>query len=93
MLLVYGVADLRNYDLKKACREFAGSFFYEIFKKMYDTIPKSDLVPETHAERWFKEMLLYEYSRKAAESSLKPLVDLIYRTLSRGVWRGKNGKM
>lgn len=92
-MIIYGVSDLRNYDLKKACKEFVGNLFYEIFKKMYDAIPKSDLVPETYAEKWFKEMLFYEYSKKAADDSLKPLVEMIYKNLSREVWEKGNGKM
>lgn len=67
--------------LMKVSQEFAGLYIYEIFKKMYNTIPRSGLIPETLGERWFREMLLHQYAMKAAKTDLKGLSELIYKSL------------
>ncbi|HOJ88778.1 MAG TPA: rod-binding protein [Pseudothermotoga sp.] len=69
-------------QLWNACSEFVGSLFYDIFKKMYESIPQSDLIPKSSAEKWYTNMLLYEYSKQAAKDDLKPLVDMIYKKLA-----------
>ncbi len=72
-----------NYQkqLKKVSEEFAAWYIYEIFKKMYDTVPKSGLIQESIGERWFREMLLQQYALKTAKTDLKDLSDMIYRSL------------
>lgn len=75
--------DAENYQkqLKKVSEEFAAWYIYEIFKKMYDTVPKSGLIQESFGERWFREMLLQQYALKTAKTDLKDLSDMIYRSL------------
>ncbi|MEJ5257623.1 MAG: rod-binding protein [Fervidobacterium sp.] len=68
-------------QLRKVSEEFAAWYVYEVFKKMYDTVPKSGLLQESFGERWFREMLLQQYSLKAARTDLKDLSDMIYRSL------------
>ncbi|AEH51719.1 rod-binding protein [Pseudothermotoga thermarum] len=84
--MIYGV-DLPSGSSKdklwNACSEFVGTIFYDIFKKMYHSIPKSNLLPESSGERWFKEMLFYEYSKVVARENLKPLVNMIYQNLAK----------
>ncbi|QTA38281.1 rod-binding protein [Thermosipho ferrireducens] len=70
-----------NDKLKKVSEEFVAQFFFQVFRKMYDTIPKSRLIPESFGEKWFRENLLYEYSKKAAGSDLKILTDEVYKSL------------
>ncbi|KAF2961622.1 rod-binding protein [Fervidobacterium sp. 2310opik-2] len=75
--------DIENYQkqLRKVSEEFAAWYIYEIFKKMYDTVPKSGLIQESFGERWFREMLLQQYALKTAKTDLKDLSDMIYRSL------------
>lgn len=75
--------DIENYQkqLRKVSEEFAAWYIYEIFKKMYDTVPKSGLIQESFGERWFREMLLQQYALKTAKTDLKDLSDMIYKSL------------
>ncbi len=68
-------------QLRKVSEEFAAWYVYEVFKKMYDTVPKSGLIQETFGERWFREMLLQQYALKASKTDLKDLSEMIYRSL------------
>jgi len=72
--------------LKKSVNEFAAYFFYQIFKEMWDSIPKSGLMPETSAEKMYRDMLLYEYSKKMMDVQMKPLSDMIYKSLAKGAY-------
>ncbi len=69
--------------LRKAAAEFAAYLFYQIFKEMQDSIPKSGLIPETNGEKFYKDMLLYEYSKKLMEMQMKPLTDMIVKSLAK----------
>lgn len=81
--MISSVSSFGQQDkLWNACSEFVGSLFYDIFKKMYESIPQSDLIPKSSGEKWFTNMLLYEYSKQAAKDDLKPLVDMIYKKLA-----------
>ncbi|HBT26432.1 MAG TPA: hypothetical protein DEA58_07090 [Pseudothermotoga sp.] len=86
-MLVQSVDSVRTDKLYNACSEFAGSLFYEVFKKMYDSIPKSDLIPRTPAQEWFTNMLFYEYSKQVAKDNLKSLVRTIYEQLAQNVYQ------
>jgi len=68
-------------QLRKVSEEFAAWYVYEVFKKMYDTVPKSGLIQESFGERWFREMLLQQYALKASKTDLKDLSEMIYRSL------------
>lgn len=72
-------------DLRSASVEFASELFYVVFKRMYEAIPRYDLIPETQAEKWFKEMLIREYSRKAAAQSA--LAETVARALGERYWK------
>ncbi|AJG41212.1 hypothetical protein TRQ7_07080 [Thermotoga sp. RQ7] len=77
-MYVLGVShNIKN--LKDASVEFVSELFYKLFKEMYDSIPKYDLIPETSAEKWFKEMLLHEYAEQAAKQS--PLTEMVMKSL------------
>lgn len=69
--------------LKKATNEFAAYLFYQIFKKMWDSIPKGGLIPESSAEKFYRDMLLYEYSKKLMDQQMKPLSDMILKALAK----------
>ncbi len=69
--------------LRKATEEFVGYFYYRIFKKLWDSIPRGGLIPETSAERMFRDMLLYEYGKKVASQNAKSLTDTILKSLGK----------
>ncbi|MEJ5229795.1 MAG: rod-binding protein [Pseudothermotoga sp.] len=86
--MIYSVSAVKQKDpLWNACSEFVGSIFYDVFRKMYDSIPQSNLIHKSPAEKWYTDMLLYEYSKEAAKNDLKPLVDMIYKKLAAGAYR------
>lgn len=68
-------------QLRKVSEEFAAWYIYEVFKKMYNTVPKSGLIQESFGERWFREMLLQQYALKSARTDLKDLAEMIYKGL------------
>lgn len=74
-----------NKQLRKVSEEFAAWYVYEVFKKMYNTVPKSGFIQEGFGEQWFREMLLQQYAMKSARTDLKDLADMIYKSLG-----GKN---
>ncbi len=69
--------------LKKSISEFTAYFFYQIFKEMWESIPKSGLLPETSGEKFYRDMLLYEYSKKLTDSQMKSLNEMLYRSLAK----------
>ena len=76
----------KNKALKKATEEFVSYFFYQIFKEMWDSIPKSELIPETNGQKMFRDMLLYEYSKKVASQDASNLTNLILKSLGQKVY-------
>lgn len=68
-------------QLRKASDEFASMYIYEVFKKMYDTVPKSGFLQDSFGESWFREMLLQDYALKSAKTDLKSISDMIYRSI------------
>ncbi|ANQ53618.1 hypothetical protein BG95_03920 [Thermosipho sp. 1063] len=86
---VESVNQVKVDKLKKVSEEFVANFFFQIFREMYDTIPKSSLVPESFGEKWFRENLLYEYSKNAAKTDLKGLTESVYKYLGGKVYQKK----
>lgn len=68
-------------QLRKASDEFASMYIYEVFKKMYDTVPKSGFLQDSFGESWFREMLLQDYALKSAKTDLKSVSDMIYKSI------------
>ncbi len=77
----------RKKALKEATEEFVSYFFYQIFKEMWNSIPKSDLIPETDGQKMFRDMLLYEYSKKVASQDASNLVNLILKSLGQKTYQ------
>lgn len=69
--------------LWNACADFTATIFYDIFRKMYESIPKSDLFRRTLGERWFTNMVLFEYSRQVTRNELASLTEMIYKALAK----------
>jgi 23S rRNA (adenine-N6)-dimethyltransferase len=73
----------RNYNnLKKedVAAELVGSVFSKVFKDMYNSDAfESDLLPKSNTEKWFKDMLIDQYSIKIAKNNMKPLINDIIK--------------
>ena len=67
--------------LKEASAEFVAILVGMIFKKMEESIPRSDLLKETNEEKWFREMLIDEYSKYAARDNFSQLTNMVYNSL------------
>ena len=85
---VFNSNDIKT--LRKATEEFVGYFFYNVFKKLWDSIPRGGLIPETSAERMFRDMLLYEYGKKVASQNAKDLTEMILKSLGKKVYETGN---
>ena len=77
----------RKKALKEATEEFVAYFFYQIFKEMWNSIPKSNLIPETTGQKMFMDMLLYEYSKKVAYQDASNLTNLILKSLGQKTYQ------
>jgi hypothetical protein len=82
--MIHAVSSIKSSDkLWNACADFTATIFYDVLKKMYESIPKSNLFRRTLAENWFMNMTLYEYSRQAARHELSSLTNMIYEALAK----------
>lgn len=73
--------------LWNACADFTATIFYDVLKRMYQSIPKSSLFRRTLAEDWFMNMTLYEYSRMATRQELSSLTNMIYEALAKKAYK------
>jgi len=72
-----------DQQLKKACSEFVSILLSKIFKDMDASIDRSGLTEEAYGNKWFRQMVLDEYSKEASKQSLKSLADSLYRDIAR----------
>ena len=77
----------QNIELRKASEQFVASFFYDILKKMYDSMPDTDLFSNSSSEKWYRDNLLNEYSQKVASEGLQPLVNEIYNQIAADAYK------
>ncbi|WGS65780.1 rod-binding protein [Marinitoga aeolica] len=77
----YGTPKSYNSAKKEeVAAELVGSVFSKVFKDMYNSdIFKSDLLPKSKTEKWFKEMLIDQYSITIAKNNMKPLINEILK--------------
>ncbi|KLO20923.1 MULTISPECIES: rod-binding protein [unclassified Marinitoga] len=69
-----------NIKKEDVAAELVGSVFSKVFKDMYNSeIFKSDLLPKSNTEKWFKEMLIDQYSISIAKNNMKPLINEILK--------------
>jgi len=78
---INGEINETDKKLKETSAEFVSILVGMIFKKMEESIPRSDLLKETNEEKWFKEMLIDEYSKSAARDNFSQLTDMVYNSL------------
>ncbi len=79
----------RRKALRKATEEFVSYFFYRIFKEMWDSIPKSGLIPETNGQKFFRDMMIYEYSKRIASQDASGLTNLILKSLGKEAYNSR----
>lgn len=72
--------------MNRSISDFVATLFYDVLKRMWRSIPRSGLIPETNAERWYTDMLLFEVSKKISKQDLKPLTNMIYEKLAGKVY-------
>ncbi len=82
-LLLSGKKDIA---MKRSISDFVATLFYDILKRMWRSIPRSGLIPETNAERWYTDMFLFEVSKEMSRNNLRSLNEMIYRHLARKVF-------
>lgn len=70
-------------ELKEACHEFVSVLLSKIFKDMDESINRSNLTDEAYGNKWFRQMVLDEYSKAASKQSLKTLANSLYKDITR----------
>jgi len=65
----------------KAAKDFESMFASYMLKTMNNSVPKSELVPESMGESVFKDMLMDEYAKKLSDNGSLGLSGMLYRYL------------
>lgn len=68
--------------LKEACTELETVFVNMIFKRMRDTVPRGNLIPESMGEQVFRSMLDEELVRKVSKGEGTGIAKMLYDQLS-----------
>jgi len=79
-------SDRKSRDLaklKEASQEFEAIFINEMYKAARKTIPESDLIKKSNAEKIFEEMLDMERSRQVSLNSSMGIADQMYRQMAK----------
>ncbi|KAF2955441.1 MULTISPECIES: rod-binding protein [Marinitoga] len=83
--MISPITGLNNYNYQNAKKEdvaaeLVASVFSKVFKDMYNTeIFENDLIPKSNTEKWFREMLIDQYTISIAKNNMKPLVNDIIK--------------
>lgn len=83
--MISPITGLNNYNYQSAKKEdvaaeLVASVFSKVFKDMYNTeIFENDLIPKSNTEKWFREMLIDQYTISIAKNNMKPLVNDIIK--------------
>lgn len=74
-----------DVKLKQSCKEFESYFLGYMFKQAQNTVyslnEKNSIITRSQGEKIFSEMLIDEYSEKAAEQGGFGLADMLYNQL------------
>jgi flagellar protein FlgJ len=71
----------KHADVATACREMESYFLYTLLKTMRGTVPESTLLPKSHAEGIFQDMLDEQIARVAANAGGVGLADALGRNI------------
>lgn len=73
-------------ELLSACKEFEAYFYEQVFKKMEEAlVPKSDDSNGSNSilTDYYKDSLISEYSKSAADQSQNGLAQMLYEQMKR----------
>lgn len=73
-------------ELLNACKEFEAYFYEQVFKKMEEAlVPKSDDSSGSNSilTDYYKDNLISEYSKNAADQSQNGLAQMLYEQMKR----------
>ena len=71
-----------NKKLRDAANDFEAIFVQQMLKTMRETSLKSNFIPESEGEKYFRSMLDEHYSKLAAKSGSLGLGEMIYKQLT-----------
>ncbi len=75
--------------LRKACQDFESIFLNYLLSKMRESVPKSDLMGESHGEELYLGMLDEELSKQMAASGGVGLSQILYQQLEHQIQQKK----
>ena len=83
--------DLSGKDKKdkieEVAQQFAAVLVSQVFDEMQKNVLESSLIPQSSAEKWYRQWLMDIYSQQAVKTSFKPLSDMIARQLANNVYK------
>ncbi len=78
-------SDAQKESLKQVSKQYEALFVNQLVSAMRKTVDRTgSLVPESHAEKTYQNLLDYEHSQRIADSELLGLSKLVYEHLLRG---------
>ncbi len=69
--------------IEKVAEQFTAILVSKIFDEMEKSVVKSSLIPQSNAEKWYRQWLMDIYAQEAAKSSFKSLSDMMVAQLAR----------
>ncbi len=80
--------DLGTKDkIEKVAEQFAAVLVSQAFDEMQKNVLKSSLIPQSQAEKWYKQWLMEIYSQQAVKTSFKPLTNMIASQLANSEYK------
>lgn len=80
--LEIAMAKQEDEALQEACQQFEAFFIQQLWKEMRNTLSKDGLIPKSHGEEIFQEMLDGEYAKQSTKNGGIGLAKMLYQQLS-----------
>jgi len=80
-----GSQNKTDKELKDACTDFQAILIKQMLDSMRNTINKDGLLPTSHAEKIFEDMLYDEYAQKMSKTAGFGLDTMMYEQLKQGM--------
>jgi Rod binding domain-containing protein len=75
--------DINGKDkVEKVAEQFASVLVSQVFDEMQKNVLESSFLPQSQAEKWYRQWLMEVYSQESVKTSLKPLTDMIAAQLA-----------
>ncbi|MBF0286394.1 MAG: rod-binding protein [SAR324 cluster bacterium] len=68
-------------ELEEVSSQFEALFVNQLLATMRDSVPESELLPNSHGEKMFHSMLDQEYAKMASKSNSLGLGKMVYEEL------------